>query len=187
MIRHAIAAISLLLLMGSAAQALLTEQTPERVLFVGYPASAPDWIVRIVRRKESFGLYAFRTGRDPARMQTQAGFIGLVEGSFRGVGLDTRAAAFLVKWLHAHPSQGKLSAERMGPYYRYHFSDGNWVLGLTLKRTFEPSDAHPFPEAIISQLYGARAQAVQLERLSRAIDVERFQLRDGTDLRRLTP
>lgn len=164
------------------AQAILLEETPERVVFMGYPAADQDLTVKLIRRKESFGLYAFRSPHGSERTLSREGFVGLVEGSMRGVGLDSRAAAFLTGFMTRRGPHPLIRPVKLGDYFRYRFEEEGWILQLTMRQLYEPTVANPLPSGIVSQLYATRQDAWRLEQLSRGVDVTQFNLRDRQDL-----
>lgn len=172
-------------LAATPASAMLLEDTPERVVFMGFPTAARDLTVKMVRRKASYGIYAFRTGEVSGRMLRRDSFAGLVEGCMQGVGLDPRGARLLETWLRSQARTPK--PIMIGPYHRYYFDDGEWLLSFTTRTLYEPTSIHRYPLNIISQMYARKADAGRLEALSRQLDPDLLQLRDGTGLRRLTP
>jgi hypothetical protein len=181
----AIALLAITLELSLPARAILLEDTPERVVFLGYPGAEHELTIKLIRRKESFGLYAFRTPPGSERAITREGFVGLIEGSEKGVGLDARAKTFLVAWLARHGMRSLNHPMVLGSYYRYRFEDSGWVLQVTTRHPFVPSPAHPVPEDLVSQLYAHRDDTWRLEQLSRNFDTADFTLRDRLDLVRL--
>lgn len=171
----------LILLLALPCEALLTEDTPERQVFLGYPASAPDLTVNILRRKDSYGIYLFRSDPLLGRLMTRNSFVGLVEGSNGSVDIDRRAAAFFKDWF---TRTGKLpTPNRIGTSYRYKMESPEWSLAITVRSPLK--SYYVTPGNLISQLYCQSAQLTRMEKLSRALDLEHFRLRDRMDLKSL--
>lgn len=164
-------------------QAILLDPTPERILFMGYPPSERNLTVKVVRREKSYGIYAFETNGGN-RLLTRDSFAGIVEGSLKGVALDSRAMALIRSWMTKRSRRAPIP-QKIGPYYRYYFEDQGWILKLTTTRPFMPTDSAPLPIGIISQMLAKRQVAARLESLSRQMDLVRFRLRGVDDLRRL--
>ena len=177
--------VFVLILLGWAlpAQALLVESTPERVLFLGYPANAPDLTVKMVRRQQSYGIYLFHVLPGMGQLLTRRSFVGLVEGSLVALQLDQRAAKFFRNW---YDQMGRFpEATEIGGFYRYQLADSMWLLEITVRTPLNSWEVSP--GNLVSQFYCQRSQAVRLEKLSRAIDPRTFQLRDRRDLFSLVP
>ncbi len=175
--------MGVLVLAATPCHAILLDPTPERILFLGYPPSERNLTVKVIRRKESYGIYAFETSGSN-RLLTRDSLAGLVEGSMRGVGLDARAIALL----HAYMARNKRRPpipQKIGPYFRYYFEGGEWLLKVTTQRPFLPTEAAPLPDGLVSQMLAKRTAAARLEGMSRAMDLEQFRLRQVDDLRRI--
>lgn len=171
-----------LALTATPSQAILLDPTPERILFMGYPPSERQLTVKIVRRKESYGIYVFENDMNK-RLLTREAFAGVVEGSLKGVGLDARAIGLMRSWMAAHAGRPPIP-QKIGPYYRYYFEEGDWLLKLTTRRPFFSAEGPP-KDGLVSQLMAKRHVAARLEALSRDMDLEHFRLRQASDLRRL--
>lgn len=172
-----------LVLSATPCQAILLDPTPERILFMGYPPSERNVTIKVIRRKESYGIYAFETNGSN-RQLTRDAFAGIVEGSLRGVALDARAIAHIRSWMAKRKNRPPI-AQKIGPYYRYYFEDGEWLLKVTTQRPFLPTDRAPMPDGLVSQLFVKRHLAARLEGLSRDMDLEQFRLRRVEDLQRI--
>lgn len=172
-----------LALIATPSQAILLDPTPERILFVGYPPSDRGLTLKIVRRKQSYGIYAFENHGNK-RLLNRDTFAGVVEGSIQGVGLDARAIALLRSWM-ARQSRRPPIPQKIGPYYRYYFEEQGWLLKITTRQPFVPTDRAPLPDGLVSQLLAKRHVAFRLERLSRDMDLAQFRLRQADDLRRI--
>lgn len=169
-------------LAATPAHAILLDPTPERILFMGYPPSERRLTVKIVRREKSYGIYAFEI-KGTQRLLTREAFVGIVEGSLRGVGLDARAIALIRAWMKRR--RRAPVAQKIGPYYRYYFEQDGWLLKVTTTRPFLPTARDPMPGGLISQMLARRDVAARLESLSRQVDMRQFRLRGVDDLRRL--
>jgi len=172
-----------LMLSAPQAQAILLDPTPERILFMGYPPSERTLTVKIIRRQQSYGIYAFDSN-GPNRLLTRDSFVGIVEGSLLGVALDTRAIALLHEWMATRPNRPPVP-QKIGPYYRYYFEQGEWLLKLTTTQPYLPTGRAPLPNGLVSQMLVKRQVAARLERLSRNMDLAEFRLRGVDDLRRI--
>lgn len=171
------------LLSAAPSHAILQDPSPERILFLGYAPSDRNLTIKVIRRKESYGIYAYET-HGSNRVLTRDGLVGLVEGSLRGVALDPRAVA-LIRAYGARRGRRPPTPQKIGPYYRYYFEEDGWLLKVTTRRPFLPTERAPVPDGLISQLMAKRHVAARMEGLSRAMDLERYQLRATDDLRRI--
>ncbi|HEY9855218.1 MAG TPA: hypothetical protein V6D05_05725 [Stenomitos sp.] len=165
------------------AQAILLDPTPERILFMGYPPSERTLTVKVIRRKQSYGIYAFDS-IGPNRLLSRDSFVGIVEGSLLGVGLDARAIALLHEWMAARPNRPPVP-QQIGAYYRYYFEQRGWILKVTTTRPYLPTDRAPLPNGLVSQMLAKREVAARLESLSRQMDLEQFRLRGVDDFKRI--
>lgn len=171
------------LVAATPSQAILLDPTPERVLFLGYAPSERDLTIKIIRRKESYGIYAYQTSGSN-RLLTRDSLIGIVEGSLGGVALDARAIALIRAYL-ARRNKRPPTPQKIGPYFRYYFEHDGWLLKITTRRPFLPTERTPMPEGLVSQMLATRRVGARLEGLSREMDVETFTLRRVDDLRRM--